>query len=419
MWGMSFLRNLQSVLSASVVVAALGYFVDIYDLLLFSIVRVPSLRDLGLSESEVVSQGLWLLNLQMLGMLVGGVLFGVLGDRRGRLKILFGSIFIYSVANFANAFVQDVWTYAMLRFVAGVGLAGELGAGITLVSEVLSKELRGYGTMLIATVGVSGAVLAYFVAEYFDWRTAYIVGGVLGFLLLLLRIKVHESGMFKELEEREGEGEVGVARGNFFALFTNGDRFRRLLFCTLIGLPVWYVVGILITLSPEMAKALGVQGTVTAGKAVLLCYTGLIFGDFCSGTLSQLLRTRKRVISMFVGLTSGAVASYFLLPWPNMSSQFFYSICFVLGFSIGFWAVFVTVAAEHFGTNLRATVATSVPNFARGLLVPMSGLFTLIKSNSDIVTAGWGVALIVIPITFIAIYFLEETYGKDLNFIER
>lgn len=408
-----------NVLNASVVVAALGYFVDIYDLLLFSIVRIPSLRDLGLSESEVISQGLWLLNLQMLGMLVGGVLFGVLGDRKGRLKILFGSIFLYSVANFANAFVQDVWIYAVLRFIAGVGLAGELGAGITLVSEVLSKELRGYGTMLIATVGVSGAVLAYFVAEYFNWRTAYMVGGVLGFLLLILRIKVHESGMFKELEKRDEEEPAGVARGNFFALFMNWDRFRRLLFCTLIGLPVWYVVGILITLAPEMAKALGIQGTVTAGKAVLLCYTGLIFGDFCSGTLSQILRTRKRVISIFVGLTAAAMACYFLLPWPSLKNEVFYWVCFALGFSIGFWAVFVTVAAEHFGTNLRATVATSVPNFARGLLVPMTALFAFLKSYYGMVAAGWILGLIILPITFLAIYFLEETYGKDLNFVEK
>ncbi|MCS7064169.1 MAG: MFS transporter [Methylacidiphilales bacterium] len=416
---MSFLKGLRSVLHVSVIVAALGYFVDIYDLLLFSIVRVPSLRDIGLSESEIATQGLWLLNLQMAGMLIGGILFGIMGDRKGRLKILFGSILLYSVANFANAFVHDVTTYAVLRFIAGIGLAGELGAGITLVSEVLSKELRGYGTMLIASVGVSGAVLAYYVAEHFDWRTAYVVGGVLGFLLLLLRIHVHESGMFKALEAQEQRASVGISRGNFFALFTDKSRFQRLTFCTLIGLPVWYVVGILITLSPEMARALGVQGTVSAGKAVLLCYTGLIFGDFCSGTLSQILQTRKRVISIFVGLTAAAVASYFLLPWRSLKIEVFYGVCFALGFSIGFWAVFVTVAAEHFGTNLRATVATSVPNFARGLLVPMSAIFSLIKSSTDILTAGWMLGLIVIPITFTAIYFLEETYGKDLNFVEK
>ena len=140
-------------------------------------------------------------------------------------------------------------TYAALRFIAGVGLAGELGAGITLVSEILPKEVRGYGTTIVASVGIMGAVVAVLVGDAFDWRIAYIVGGVMGLALLVLRIGVFESGMF------EGVKQTTVARGNFFALFANPARTRRYLSVVLVGLPIWYVIGILITFAPELGAA--------------------------------------------------------------------------------------------------------------------------------------------------------------------
>ena len=401
---------LRDILSIPVLVAALGYFVDIYDLVLFSIVRVPSLKAIGLQGQALVDQGVFLLNAQMVGMLLGGILWGVLGDRQGRLRILFGSIFLYSLANIANGFVASMGAYAVLRFMAGVGLAGELGAGITLVSEILPRHVRGYGTMIVATVGVSGAIVANFVAGRFDWRTAYYIGGGLGFLLLILRISVSESSMFREMAGRQ------VPRGNFLALFSDAGRFGKYLKSILIGIPTWYVVGVLITFSPEFAKGLGVGGPVSAGNAVMFCYLGLVFGDLASGVLSQYLASRRRVVFWFLILTCLGVAVYYAQ--RGGSPQQFYAVCTLLGFASGYWAIFVTIAAEQFGTNLRATVATTVPNFVRGMVVPITLFFQLAKKGFGLLPGGVLVGLICMGVAFFALSGLEETFGKDLDYLE-
>lgn len=402
---------LQAIFSLPVIVAALGYFVDIYDLVLFSIVRVPSLKALGLSGKDLVDQGVFLLNMQMVGMLLGGILWGVLGDRKGRLKIMFGSIFLYSMANFANGFVDSIGAYATLRFIAGVGLAGELGAGITLVSEVLHKTVRGYGTMIVASVGVSGAILANFVAKHFDWRNAFIIGGILGLCLLALRFGVVESGMFSTMKVQEQ-----VSKGNFLSLFTSRDRFGRFLHSILIGLPSWFVVGVLITFSPEFAKLLGVVGTVSAGNAVMYCYLGLVAGDLLSGILSQLLQSRKKVVLLFLIITAVAVVVYFMA--GGVSAETFYGICGLLGFGIGYWAIFVTIAAEQFGTNLRATVATSVPNFVRGMTVPITMLFLYFRNHFGLQQGAIIVGCLTMAIALFSLWRLEETFHKDLDYFE-
>lgn len=400
----------KQVFSLPVIVAALGYFVDIYDLVLFSIVRVPSLKSIGLTGQELIDQGVFLLNMQMIGMLIGGVIWGVLGDRKGRLKIMFGSIFLYSLANLANGMVNSIEAYAALRFLAGVGLAGELGAGITLVSEVLHKSIRGYGTMIVATVGVSGAILANIVAKGFDWRSAFVIGGCLGLVLLLLRVAVAESGMFKGMETST------VSRGNFLSLFTSRDRFGRFLHSILIGLPSWFVVGVLITFSPEFAKVLNIQGTISAGNAVMYCYMGLVAGDLSSGLLSQLLKSRKKVILLFLLLSVASVGAYFSA--SGVSAATFYLICGLLGFSIGYWAIFVTVAAEQFGTNLRATVATAVPNFVRGMTVPITMLFQVIRKPLGIENGALAVGLLCLVIALFSLSRLQETFHKDLDYFE-
>ncbi|MBJ6799146.1 MFS transporter [Geomonas propionica] len=402
--------TLRQVLGLPVIVAALGYFVDIYDLVLFSIVRVPSLKGIGLAGQELIDQGVFLLNMQMAGMLLGGILWGILGDRKGRLKIMFGSIFIYSMANLANASVHSIEAYALLRLLAGVGLAGELGAGITLVSEVLHRSIRGYGTMIVATVGVSGAILANFVAKQFDWRTAFIIGGILGLMLLMLRLSVAESGMFKGMESRS------MSKGNFLALFTSRDRFGRFLHSILIGLPSWFVVGVLITFSPEFAKVLNVQGAVNAGNAVMYCYLGLVAGDLASGVLSQVLKSRKKVVLLFLLITVAAVAVYFAA--AGVSAGVFYAICCLLGFGIGYWAIFVTVAAEQFGTNLRATVATSVPNFVRGMTIPITMLFQVARKSLGIETGAIVVGVLTLVIALFSLSRLQETFHKDLDYFE-
>ncbi|GAB3963225.1 MFS transporter [Spirosoma harenae] len=403
---------LRQLLQIPVIIAALGYFVDIYDLLLFSIVRVQSLKDLGVSDAGMLPQGVYLINMQMTGLLVGGIIWGILGDKRGRLSVLFGSILIYSLANIANGAVTSVNQYALLRFIAGVGLAGELGAGITLVAEILPKEIRGYGTSLVASVGLLGAVLAYFIADMFAWRNAYFIGGGLGLLLLLMRVSVVESGIFTHIKEKET-----VSRGNFLKLFSSGKQFLKYFRCILIGLPVWFVAGILMTFSPEFGKALGLDEPIVAGKAVMWEYIGLSIGDLSSGVFSQYLNSRKRVLGMFLMITAALIVVYLYVPFH--SASVFYAICVGLGFGVGYWALFVTIAAEQFGTNLRATVATTVPNFVRGSINIMTPLFLFFRAELGIVNGAFLLGALTILIAYMGLWKMEETFGKDLDFLEK
>jgi MFS family permease len=394
----------------AIVVAALGYFVDIYDLLLFSIVRVKSLQGLGVPPEKLLDTGVLLLNMQMGGMLLGGVLWGILGDKRGRLSVLFGSIFLYSFANVANGLVTNVPAYALLRFVAGVGLAGELGAGITLVNELMGRHVRGYGTTIIATVGILGAVVAALVGDRFEWRTAYFIGGGLGFSLLLLRVGVYESGMFEQLRH------ASVRRGNLFGLFASREKLVKYLSVILTGMPIWYAVGILVTFSPEFGRAMGMTEVPHAGRAVMFTYIGLAVGDLASGLLSQWLRSRKRVLLLFVGMTVVMVAMYFTI--ARHSLPVFYAVCVALGTAIGYWAVFVTLASEQFGTNIRATVTTTAPNFVRGAVVPLTFAFQLGKSLLGVIGSAVTVGAVTIVLALLALRGVEETFGKDLDYLE-
>ena len=393
-----------------VIVAALGYFVDVYDLLLFNIVRVPSLKDLGLDEKQVSVIGGTVLNWQQAGLLLGGVFWGVLGDKRGRLSVLFGSIITYSLANIACGFVQDADTYAVLRFVAGLGLAGELGAGITLVSEILPKELRGYGTSLIAGVGLFGAVVAYFTVVLFDWRTTYFIGGGLGLLLLLLRVSVFESGMFLKIKEQT------VRRGNFWSLFSNRKRFLTYLRCMGLAVPTYFVIGILATFSNEFGKALGIAEPIAPGRTVMFTYIGMAVGDLISGALSQWLRSRRRAIGALMTMNLVFVGIYLFGGISSVSM--FYAVCVGLGFSIGYIALFLTVSAEHFGTNLRATATTSIANNVRATTLLTIPLFQSLKLSVGVIGAAAMVGLLCFVISFWSLVTLDETYGKDLNYVE-
>ena len=403
--------NFSHLFSAPVIVAALGYFVDIYDLLLFGIVRLPSLASLGLSESEISLTGASILNWQMTGLLLGGILWGILGDKKGRLSVLFGSIITYSLANIACGFVQDPTTYKILRFVAGVGLAGELGAGITLVSEILPKHLRAIGTSLVAGIGLLGAIVGYFTVEFFDWRNAYFIGGGLGISLLLLRIGVFESGIFEGVKNQKH-----VTKGNFFALFTSRDRLFRYLKCIGIGLPTWFVIGILATFSNEFGKALGIEEPIRPGLSIMWCYVGLSVGDFLSGFLSHLLESRKKAVFIMMAFT--LVCSGIYLYTGIKTASALYIVATLLGFGIGYWAMFVTIGAEQFGTNLRATAATTVPNMVRGMVVLMTTLFASFKDSFTVIDSGALVGLICFVIGFYSILTIPETHGRDLDFLE-
>lgn len=393
-----------------VIVAALGYLVDIFDLVLFSMLRVQSLQDLGLHGDEILSAGENILTVQMFGFLLGGILWGVLGDKIGRKTILFGSIALYSVANIANAFVHDVTTYAVIRFFAGLGLAGELGAAVTLVSEILPTQLRGYGTMLVATVGLLGAVLAGVLAHTFPWRIMYIIGGVLGMALLVTRARLLEPGIFTRIKSQ------AVRRGDFLSLFTSRDRFSRYVKGILIGVPIWYAVGILIVFAPEMARHLGVRGEVSAIDAVMWCYLGVAFGDMVSGTLSQVIGSRRKAVMIFLSMLAAMVVIYFLL--RGIPAWLFYVESFILGFATGYWAVFITIAAEQFGTNLRATVATTTPNFVRGSVALITPAFKVLRQHLSIEAAALVIGAVVIALAWWSIATIAETHDRDLDFIE-
>lgn len=402
--------TISQVLTLPVIVIAMGYFVDIYDLILFGVVRVASLSELGLTGDEITAWGSTILNMQMAGMLIGGILWGILGDKKGRLSVLFASIILYSVANFLNAFVTNVEQYAALRFIAGIGLAGELGAGVTLVAEILPKHLRGYGVMSIASFGVLGVVAANLVAEHFAWRNAYMFGGILGFALLLLRLKVRESGMFEHHLSDD------IKRGDFFSLFADRRLLMKYLKAIAIGIPLWFVVGVLVMFSPEFAKALAITGEVSAGTALMYCYIGLAIGDFASGYLSQQLKSRKRAFSLFLILSAMSVLWYYNL--SAASPETFYWGCFALGIFCGYWALFITMAAEQFGTNIRATVATTAPNFVRGAVVPITLSFIALKESYGILGAGAIVGTVCFLLAAVALYYTQETFHKDLDYIE-
>ena len=394
-----------------VTVAALGYFVDIYDLIIFSIVRIKSFQDIGVPEELMRSKGEFVLNMQMGGLLLGGLIWGVIADKYGRIKVLFGSILMYSLANIYNGFVQDVNTYAIIRFIAGIGLAGELGAGITLVSESMPKNKRGYGTMIVAGVGVLGAILAYFVSEWLDWRTAYFVGGGMGLLLLLMRVGTFESGLFAKTATQEY-----VKKGSLKLLFSSKERIVRYIYCLCIGLPIWFVVGVLVTQSPEIGKALGAPVLLSAGKGVLFTYLGISVGDFMAGLLAQWLKSRKKVV--FICQIMIILTSVWYLTSEGITENKFMWLAFLMGLGVGYWATFVTIAAEQFGTNLRATVATTAPNFVRGALIPSTILYGFLVNQWGIITAAIVTLVLLSGIAIFALSQLKESFDKDLNYNE-
>ena len=401
-------------LSLPVLVAALGYFVDVYDLLLFTIVRQPSVMAVGATAETIIVDSAHIINWQMSGLLIGGILWGVIGDKKGRLKVLFGSILLYSVANILTSFVQSVDQYAYCRFIGGIGLAGELGAGITLVSEMLPKNKRGIGTSMVAGIGLSGAVFAYFTFQYTkDWRLCYQIGGVLGVFLLLLRIRVAESFMIESAKV------ANVVKGNFLQFFSTKKRFSKYIKAILIGLPTWFVIGVLVNYSNKFATGLYGDNLIDSGRSVMFAYVGIAIGDLVIGYVSQYFKSRKKALLAFYSLNTIAMILFFST--INSNDTRMYAICGLLGFSTGYWAIFNTMAAEQFGTNLRATAATTIPNMVRGALPLINFLFLDVLQKQlgwTIIQSGILTGTIVMTITIIAFVYTEETYHKDLDYLE-
>ncbi|MCP3103680.1 MFS transporter [Myxococcus sp. K15C18031901] len=405
---MKFLRELRSVLNLTVLVAGLGYFVDLFDITLFGVLRVASLKDIGITDpAEILSKGILIYNCQMVGMMVGGILWGVLADKKGRLSVMFGSILLYSFANLGNAFAWDVTSYAVFRFLGGVGLAGELGAAITLVAESLPKEKRGLGTTIVATLGMLGIVAAAFVGQHLSWKTAYLTGGFMGLALLFARFKVSESELFQK--------KTDPARANPLLLL-QGGRFVKYICCILIGVPIYFTTGILFTFAPELTAGLNVQGAVTAGNAILYGSIGLTVGDLLAGLFSQWLKSRKRAVG--VNLVGGFLLMLVYGLVPGLTSTMVYGLSFCIGIMVGYWAVLVTMAAEQFGTNIRGTVATTVPNFVRGSAAIAASGFAWLKGSVSVPTAAITVGSICFGLALLALTRIEETFHRDLDFTE-
>ncbi|WP_428658266.1 MFS transporter [Runella sp.] len=402
--------TLSRLLSLPVIVSALGYFVDVYDLIVFNIVRVPSLKSLGLSPEEVSSVGASIYNWQQAGLLIGGILWGILADKRGRLSVLFGSIIMYSLANILCGYVQTPTLYGFLRFMAGVGLAGELGAGLTLVAEILPKHLRGYGSSIVASVGLLGAVVAFLTNSWFDWRTTYFAGGGLGLALLLLRVRVYESGMFEQAKAKSTQ------RGSMRAFFSDSTRFWKYMRCIGVGVPTYFVIGVLATFSNEFAKALGITEEIVTGRCVMYVFVGTVVGDMFSGVLSQWLKSRRMAIGIMTTMTLIGVIYY--LFGGITEADTFYLVCAYLGFSIGYIAMFLTVTAESFGTNLRATATSTVANFVRATTLLTLPLYQYLKPDMGAISAGGLVALLCFAIAYLSLFLMEETFHKDLDYVE-
>jgi MFS transporter, putative metabolite:H+ symporter len=402
----------RSVVWLAIVVAGLGYFVDVFDLWLFANFRIASLKELGVPPEEITNTGIYLINCQQVGLLVGGFVWGIMGDKRGRISVMFGSIFLYSIANILNAYVSSVPEYALLRLLTGFGLAGEIGAGITLVSELLPKEKRGYGTTFVATLGVAGAIGAAYAGKHMEWRNAYLLGGCMGLALLLLRVAVHESGMFSQMKEQDG-----VKRGSLRLLFGSRDRVLRYLACILVGVPIYLVFGLVITFSPEIALSLGMGPGLSVPDAMLYGSIGITVGDLGTGLMSQWIKSRRLPI-IFMLMIAFVLCTLLMFGYFTTFNAYYWT-CGVLGVCIGYWACLITLSAEQFGTNLRATVTTTIPNLVRGSAILLNLAFVELK----IYTTASHAVLVLTVISFVlalgAILYLKETYGRDLNFVER
>lgn len=394
----------------AILVAALGYFVDVFDIWLYSSVRRQSLQSLGVPEADLLRVGENLLNWQMAGFILGAIIFGVIADRKGRLTVLFGSIITYSLANLANGFVDSISAYAVCRFIAGVGLAGELGAGIALVSELVSTAKRGWATTFVATVGVTGSVAAPLVAKAVDWRIAFFIGGGMGLVLLLMRIGVYESGMFEQVKER-----TDVRRGDFWGIFKTKDRAKRYVAIILAGVPVWFFAGQMMSFSPEIQKALGIANPKAAPDIIAIAALGLCIGDLIFGGISQILRSRKKAFYAAYLWITVAVGAIFL---TTRTADGFYWLMFIGGLGAGYWAVFVTTSGEIFGTNLRGTVATTAPSFVRGLVIPMTMVRRLLEPSLGAAGSVAAIGTIVIVLAVVAVAMLPETFHRDMDYVE-
>jgi MFS transporter, putative metabolite:H+ symporter len=398
-------------LALGIIVSALGFFVDLYDIMALGAVGEASLKSIGITDKALLEKGVTTLqNWQMGGMVIGGFLWGIIGDKYGRLKVLFGSIILYSLFTLLNAFVLNLNQYVICRFIAGIGLAGELGAGITLVSEQMQKEKRGLGPAIIAGFGVLGAIVAVFISKIYNWQTVFIVGGVLGFCLLILRVGVVESGLFKITQHTK------VSKGNFLIILRNKNYLKKFICILLVGIPGWYANGILIQLTPYVSESMGMTVIPSKGTVIIYFFIALCVGDIMGGVISQWLKSRKKSIYLFLSLHAVMLLLFFTI--GKTSVQVYYTIFAGIGFSVGFVIQLFTLAAENFGTNIRTLVTSSGLNLVRAWVIPCSLAYTWLNNNFTILKwqSAAAIGFVAIVLALFALRQLDETFDNDLEF---
>jgi MFS family permease len=389
-------------------IAGLGFMVDVYDVIIFAVVRISSLQSLGVPKEQLLSTGVFLLNMQLTGMVIGGVIWGVLGDKKGRRAALFGSIILYSIANLFNAGVQHVEVYAFLRFLAGIGLAGEIGAAMTIAAEVTPAKYRAYGTAVVAGMGVFGSIIASAVGDLMPWRVAFLTCGLIGTVLLFVRLHMKETAHFDKIKN-----EKNVQRGSLRLLFSSRDRVLRATRCVLAAVPIWFVFGVLVSFAPEVDGSHGATGTISIAQVALSYSFGETTGEVCSGIVSQLLKSRRKAMLLFVSGSTLCTIILFAAP-----ASLYAWICFPLGIFVGVWSVVVTSAAEQFGTNLRSTATTLIPNMVRASVIPITTAFSYLSPYIGASKAACLIGMLCYALAFLSISQMKETFGQDLDFLE-
>ncbi len=394
----------------AIVASSMGFFVDLYDIIIVSVLRRSSLLDLGIAEADLQAKGVLLLNTQMAGMLLGGFLWGMLGDKKGRLSVLFGSIALYSITTFLHAYAPNYEVYLLLRFLAGIGLAGELGAAVTLVSEQMPPKWRGMGPAIIGSFGMLGAVAGAYIGGHYSWQFTYQLGGGMGLVLLLLRLGVMESGLYRNLQGAQ------VRQGDLWLVLR--DRKQLLKYCAIIlmGFPGWFVNGVVMTFTPEIAAGMGMQEIPSVSMVFTVFFLGFTFGDFSCGLVSQWLQSRKKAIFRYLSAFTLLMITYFAIGYRSV--QIYYTLFFLMGISVGYTIVLITNGAEMFGTNIRSLVTTSSLNLLRASVIPQATLFNLLTHSMGAAKAAALVGILSVAIAFWAYTQLEETFHKDLNYVD-
>jgi MFS transporter, putative metabolite:H+ symporter len=381
-----------------------GYFIDIFDLVLFSTLRISSFEELKITDPTYWTVVFF--NLQMTGILVGGIFWGKMADIKGRSWSFMGTILVFSIANIINGLTSSLTVYGICRFIAGFGLAGEMGSGIALICEKVPDEKRSLYLGFVSSLGCIGAVLSGWLGDIVYWRYLFIGSGFAGILLTLLRKNLLEPDLFRKTAT------LNIPRGQWKTLFQSPPDLIRFILLIFLGIPMWYIIGILWSFSTEMTSTIGLN-IFTSGQAILWGYVGVWMGDMLMPFVSQFLKSRIFTIQIcLIMMLLGVIYLFQFQPHSLLSFQLTHIF---LGFTIGYWAVYATLCGESFGTNIRALTSTSLPSLIRFSSIPMMIIYQYGRDENEL-NIALGMGLTVLCISMITTYFIKDTFQKDIDF---